>query len=80
MFILPSGQKFEVFGPKTDEHEFMVTPAIAFDVENVYEARAELEAQGIQFVTEIATSQSGDAAWTYFVGPDGFLYEIWQRE
>ena len=24
--------------------------------------------------------QSEKAAWTYFMGPDGFLYEIWQRE
>ena len=79
-FQLPSGQIFEVFGPKATEHGFMSMPAIAFDVENIQEARAELEAQGIEFVTNIERSSSGKTAWTYFVGPDGFLYEIWQRE
>ena len=80
MFRLPSGQVFEIFGPKSDEHRFMKMPAIAFDVEDIYLAREELEEQGIKFVTEIETTPSGNNAWTYFVGPDGFLYELWQKE
>lgn len=79
MFRLPSGQVFEVFGPKSDEQGFMTSPAIAFDVKDIYTARAELEEQGIEFVTEIETSPSGKSAWTYFVGPDGFLYELFQQ-
>jgi len=79
MFRLPSDQLFEVFGPKSVEHSFMTMPVMAFDVENIHAARAELEAQGVEFVTQVETSPSGENAWTYFVGPDGFLYEIWQR-
>ena len=41
--------------------------------------RTDLESKGVEFVTEIAISQSEKATWTYFVGPDGFLHEIWQR-
>ena len=80
MFRLPSGQVFEIFGPKSKEHNFMKTPAIAFAVEDIEEAREELEGKGIHFVTEIETTPSGKNAWTYFVGPDGFLYELWQKE
>jgi len=80
MFVLPSGQTFEIFGPRSNEKKFMFVPAIAFDVTDVYEARAYLEAQGVQFITKIATSQSGDASWTYFIGLDNFLYEIWQHK
>ena len=79
MFRLPSDELFEVFGPKSVEHSFMTMPVMAFDVENIHEARAELESQGVEFVTKVETSPSGENAWTYFVGPDGFLYEIWQR-
>jgi catechol 2,3-dioxygenase-like lactoylglutathione lyase family enzyme len=80
MFRMPSGQVFEVFGPKSDEHGYLKMPAVGFDVEDVRQAREELEAQGIEFVTDILTIPSGKVSWTYFVGPDGFLYEIWQRD
>ena len=78
VFELPSGQLFEVFGPGNDYHELMKTPTIAFDVENVAQARAELEAKGVEFVTEIESTSEGHA-WCYFRGPNGFLYEIWQQ-
>ena len=76
-FRLPSGQLFEVFGPGNPDHELMTAPAIAFDVEDVEQARAELEAKGVRFVTEIV--RGGGNAWCYFEGPDKFLYEVWQR-
>ncbi len=78
VFELPSGQLFEVFGPGSDYHELMKTPTIAFDVEDVAQARVELEAKGVEFVTEIEGTAEGDA-WCYFRGPNGFLYEIWQQ-
>lgn len=78
MFQLPSGQLFEVFGRKNKYHSFMKGPTIAFDVPDVRQARAELETKGVEFVTGIDQSPHGEA-WTYFVGPDGNLYEIWQR-
>ena len=78
IFQLPSGQLFEVFGPGNDYHALMKTPTIAFDVDDVGRARAELEAKGVEFVTEIERGLE-NVAWCYFSGPDGFLYEIWQR-
>lgn len=76
MFRLSSGQIFEIFGPKDDQHGFMACPVLGFEVADVPEAREELKAMGVEFVTEIR-EQSG-AKWCYFRGPDGHLYEIWQ--
>lgn len=78
LFRLPSGQKFEVFGPNDDWHKFMVCPVLGFEVADVREARQELEAMGVQFVTEVVEWSDG-GAWSYFRGPDGHLYEIQQQ-
>jgi hypothetical protein len=51
-------------------------PVLGFQVEDVRTARKELESQGVKFVTEVDGNES--EAWTYFRGPDGYLYEIWQ--
>ena len=77
VYRLPNSQIFEVFGPGSGYQELMTTPTIAFDVADIGQARAELEAKGVKFVTEIEHASNGDA-YTYFEGPDGFLYEIWQ--
>jgi hypothetical protein len=36
----------------------------------------ELVSRGIQFETDVEGDES--EAWTYFRGPDGYLYELWQ--
>ena len=54
----------------------MACPVLGFEVADVPEAREELKAMGVEFVTEVR-EQSG-AKWCYFRGPDGHLYEIWQ--
>ncbi len=76
-FELLNGQVFEVFGPKHPEHKNITMSAIAFDVDDIHQARAELEAKGVHFTTETFTG--GDVAWAYFAGPDGLAYLIWQR-
>ena len=78
LFRLSSGQLFEVFGKGNKYHTIMKGPAIGFDVQDVSKARAELEAKGVKFITGIDRSTEGEA-WTYFVGPDDNLYEIWER-
>jgi catechol 2,3-dioxygenase-like lactoylglutathione lyase family enzyme len=76
LFRLPSGQEFELLGPNSRwyrVHEDRVV--VGFQVADVPEARRELQAEGIEFVTETA----GDAAsgqWCYFRGPGGVLFEI----
>jgi hypothetical protein len=45
-------------------------------VEDVRAARKEIKSHGVEFVTDVNGNES--EAWTYFRGPDGYLYELWQ--
>jgi catechol 2,3-dioxygenase-like lactoylglutathione lyase family enzyme len=78
IFRLPTGQLFEIFGPGNRYQTLMNSPAIAFDVDDIDDARAELEGQGVRFISEIERSSQG-AAWTLFEGPDGYIYQLFQR-
>jgi catechol 2,3-dioxygenase-like lactoylglutathione lyase family enzyme len=75
-FEMPSGQLFEVFGSESRYHQLHSCPVLAFQVEDVRVARQEMESQDVEFVTEVEGNES--EAWTYFRGPDGYLYELWQ--
>ena len=75
-FELPSGQLFEIFGAKSRYYRLHACPVLAFEVENVRNARKEMEAQGVQFETGIDGDET--EAWSYFRGPDGYLYELLQ--
>ena len=75
-FETVSGQLFEVFDSTSRYYRLHACPVLAFQVENVRAARKELEASGVDFVTEVLGGES--EAWAYFRGPDGYLYEIWQ--
>jgi catechol 2,3-dioxygenase-like lactoylglutathione lyase family enzyme len=79
-FRLPSGQQFEVFGHASRYYPLHTCPVIAFEVEDIYAARRELEAAGVEFASEIIDDKAIGEAWTYFRGPDGFLYELTQLE
>ena len=77
VFKPPSGQLFAVVGPNyehSDRHEF---PAVGFEVSDVREARRELEAAGIEFISGFNEGEDG-AVWTHFLGPDGYLYGLWR--
>jgi catechol 2,3-dioxygenase-like lactoylglutathione lyase family enzyme len=78
IFKLTTGQLFEIFGPGNRYQKLMNSPAIAFDVDDIDRAHAELEAKGVKFVSEIERGSHGDA-WTFFEGPDGYLYQLFQR-
>jgi catechol 2,3-dioxygenase-like lactoylglutathione lyase family enzyme len=75
-FELPSGQLFEVFGLESRFYPLHACPVLAFQVEDVRTARTELSSRGVAFVTDVEGNES--EAWTYFRGPDGYLYELWQ--
>jgi catechol 2,3-dioxygenase-like lactoylglutathione lyase family enzyme len=72
---LDSGEWVEIFGPR-DPHfgEFNRGPVVEFMVDDLDEARAELEAKGVEFLTE--NHGWGDYSWTHFHGPDGNIYGI----
>ena len=75
-FELTSGQLFEIFGSESRYYRLHACPVLAFQVEDVRQARTELASRGIEFETDI--EGDGSETWTYFRGPDGFLYELWQ--
>jgi hypothetical protein len=53
IFKLPTGQLFEVFGPGNRYQQLMNSPAIAFDVDDIEGARAELkEGRQVRFRIE----------------------------
>jgi catechol 2,3-dioxygenase-like lactoylglutathione lyase family enzyme len=77
LFRLPSGQILEIFGPEDEWHDFINCPVVGFELENVSEARRELEEKGVEFVTEVM-QWGGGAESTYFRGPDDHLYELYR--
>jgi len=66
-FEMPSGQPFEVFGRKNRYYRLHACPVLAFQVENVREARKEIESRGVEFVTDVDGNES--EAWTIFADP-----------
>lgn len=75
-FDMPSGQLFEVFASESRYYQLHTCPVLGFQVEDVRAARKELESRGVEFVTDVYGNNT--EAWTYFRGPDGYLYELWQ--
>ena len=76
VYRLPNGDTVEVFGPGDKDHEHFATgPVVEFLVDDVEEARADLERAGIEFVRPVHNSEDG-AFWAHFTGPDGYVYGI----
>lgn len=75
VFEMPNGDLFEVFGPQQSFNTFMTHPVAGFLVDDIVAARAELEANGIEFIGPIE-GDSDDYKWTHFRAPDGFVYEL----
>jgi catechol 2,3-dioxygenase-like lactoylglutathione lyase family enzyme len=74
-FELPNGDLVEVFGPDDREHAHFTTgPVVGFTVDDLDNAKAEMEAAGIEFLG--APMSSGGYSWAHFRAPDGNVYEI----
>ncbi len=68
---LPSGEAVEVFGPElADAEQFVTGPVVGFEVEDVREAREEMEAKGVEFLVPVHDGDPGTAGRT-FEGPTG---------
>ena len=75
---LSSGEAVEVFGPTFQQQaQFATGPVVGFQVADVRQARAEMEARGVAFIGPIHEGDNS-AAWAHFRGPDGKVYEITQ--
>jgi predicted enzyme related to lactoylglutathione lyase len=76
VFRLPNGDTVEVFGPGDRGHEHFDTgPVVGFLVDDVTEARSDLEAAGVTFIGPVPEADDG-GSWSHFTGPDGNIYEI----
>lgn len=78
IFKLPSGQKFEISGPDSSWAALHERPVIAFDVEDIYATKQDLEDRGVTFLTEIERNGAG-SAFCYFIGPDDLVYSLSQK-
>jgi predicted enzyme related to lactoylglutathione lyase len=76
-FRLPAGHLFEIFGPNNSWSRLMSRITIAFEVDDVWQTRVNLEEKGVEFVSDVIVTSIGEV-FTYFRGPDGYLYEIWK--
>lgn len=72
---LPNGDLVELFGSDSPYNKDFTNPVAGFLVDDINSARAEMEAQGIEFPSPIERMDNG-YAWTHFRAPDGFVYEL----
>jgi hypothetical protein len=74
-FKLPNGDTVEVFAAPTPDKQHLTTgPVAGSQVDDIEQARRELEAAGIEFIGPI----EGDSSrWSHFRRPDANNYEVW---
>ena len=68
------GQQLEIFGRAGPGKELNSPPTVAFEVDDVPAARAELIAAGIETIGEIGRWNGFE--WQYFRSPDGHVFEV----
>jgi predicted enzyme related to lactoylglutathione lyase len=72
---LPSGDRFEVFGPGDQDHQHFTTgPVVGFVVEDLPAAVAELERAGVALLGGHVDERG--LGWRHFRAPDGNVYEL----
>ncbi len=81
VFGLPDGSALEVFKPTDNDHSFFDHPVAGLIVDDVREARAELEAKGVEFIGEVhdGVEDSWGTAWSHLRAPDGHIYVLISR-
>jgi len=77
-FAFPDGAEMEVWRAEDEFHSFFgAGPVVGLRVDGVEEARAGMEAAGVEFLGPV--QRSGRAVWSQFRGPGGNVYEIITR-
>ena len=76
---LPSGEAVEGLRARelAGAEQLPTGPVVCFEVEDVREAREEMDAKGVECLGPVHDGDPG-AAWSHFRGPDGKVYEITQ--
>ena len=76
---LENGDRVELFGPNSIEHDHLDTgPVAGFWVDDLENAHRELLQAGVDDVTDIEHGHDGHG-WLYFRAPDGNFYELCQH-
>jgi len=74
--IIANGDRLELFGPDSIEHDELDTgPVAGLWVEDVESAHQELADIGLEDLTDIERGRDGHG-WFYFKAPDGNWYEL----
>lgn len=81
-FDLPSGDRIEIFSEDyvsedgNDYKHFATGPVVGFLVDDIEEAKLEMEAEGIEFIGSVGEGKR--TKWAHFKGVDGNTYELKQ--
>ncbi len=79
---LPNGDRLEIFSEEYKDNignnyqEFSTGPVAGFLVDDIEEAKKEMEAEGIEFIGVVGEGQN--SKWAHFKGVDGNTYELKQ--
>ena len=74
MMQVAERQVLEVFGPGTTGHARCVPPVVAFEVDDVADARNELMRKNVELVGDFGSWNGFE--WQYFMGPAGMKFAI----
>jgi len=74
-FRLPNGGVLEFVEPDERVRQLYTAPIVSLCVDDLAQARQELESQGVEFVAPIFNTHEG-SGWTYFRAPDGHIYQL----
>ena len=78
-FQMMDATQMEVYDKEEEFHSFFTSgPVVAFLVDDVDEARATMEAAGIEFIGPI--QRADGVSWNHFKAPDGTVFEISSRD
>jgi catechol 2,3-dioxygenase-like lactoylglutathione lyase family enzyme len=72
---MPNGMVLEIVEPNEAVAHLYDAPIISLTVDDVAQARRELESRQIEFLTATFDAKQG-WGWTYFRAPDGTLYQL----
>ena len=72
---LPNDVVLEIVEPSEATGQLYHGPVLSITVNDVVEARHELEERQVEFVTPLFDTEKG-WGWTYFKAPDGGVYQL----
>ncbi|MBI2012172.1 hypothetical protein HYS91_05395 [Candidatus Daviesbacteria bacterium] len=79
-YKFPNGDLIEIFAESYESHKLFNTgPVPGFEVENIEQAREEMEKLGIEFIGPIEEDKDNGNKWSHFRHLDGNIYELSQR-